>query len=824
MDLSAIYLEQITSPLEVVNLLGHELHKVHATNYYTTKCPKCESKLHILDKEFVCENSGCVFRAGSVVDYLVAAKKCSWDTALETLNTILDNRLQNTTLFKNKSSVTKYFKTRRRVFDFFLRIALQGSVNNMHCLQYRNALKNQGIDVELLKWGIYVVSGKDTTILRELVKDGNKINDTCIVLPYFSSYHKVSHILVLNSPLHKPELFEVEPSRISYFGLLQRHPKNNVTKLAYTYAEAAKLNTQYSRVSPENVCLHMMLDAAKGGDYIVFPEVEYVITNPADDNFRAVATIQKYLPSVAVDTQKINLYAAEKIESSDIYLAKSLIKEIKAGKNIISLLDLINLKADSKQLLLKKLHEEKYFDEAEEVRNYFKSLPIYNDDKQTLYSNPFGYTLKKSGKDTFINSITNFIVELEQNVVFAESTDIFHAGNVTFNGDVFPVILTQDDVEKAADLEKAVRRATLGSPGESALINLPTVKDRGGAKYLISYLREQISSLPRTEGLPMLGWSPRRTSFYAPYFIADKKGSRLGKKYFHPNNQALSLFTNDSSTIGQLHLDLPEPISEVISQCAAIITRSYLSMPVRAIPVYNSSEARALLSALFSALGQTSVAQLNHNIRGEDSPGIRGFPHYAVGYVSSQANKSSLPAFILCDAGLVINEHFSAEILEQAKQTLKLVVQKVAEWAITTEAASFTQVQSVSRTAAYTSEGTQVIIDSCNLMSWPHSKKPFENLDNLLANIRPEEVKQYFVKDIHRHITQIKKEVFNSSSDLNKITEELQQIAKKVLVTEDTIDVDSDSMLEALTSFYQTTPTLAEKFDAEKMLDDFSLR
>ena len=45
MEISIKALEQITSPLEIVNLLGKPLRKC-AKGYYTTICPKSESKLY----------------------------------------------------------------------------------------------------------------------------------------------------------------------------------------------------------------------------------------------------------------------------------------------------------------------------------------------------------------------------------------------------------------------------------------------------------------------------------------------------------------------------------------------------------------------------------------------------------------------------------------------------------------------------------------------------------------------------------------------------------------------------------------------------------
>jgi hypothetical protein len=321
----------------------------------------------------------------------------------------------------------------------------------------------------------------------------------------------------------------------------------------------------------------------------------------------------------------------------------------------------------------------------------------------------------------------------------------------------------------------------------------------------------------------MLGWSPRRSSFYAPYFISDRKGSRVGKKYLHPIIPTLSSFTTDISDVAALHHDLPEVMVNILNQAAAFIVRTFLSMQIRPLAIYNNSEGRRLLSEMFSALGQTTLLQLNQNMRGEEIPGLRGFPFYAVGYSSSQINKSSLSAFILCDSGTVINENFSPDIIHKAQATLKFITKKIAEWALQTEAENFKQEHSVSRANAYSKEGAQIIIDSCGLMSWPSSKTPFENLDTMLSRIGIDEVKDYFIRDINAHKMQINKKAFSKVDDIAGLEQELKLISKSVTMTDEQIDVDAESMMEALNSFYHTTPAFTERFDGDKLLENFKL-
>lgn len=821
MELLIKSLEQVTSPIEIVNLLGKSLLK-ESNGHYTTSCPKCESKLFIVDKEFVCENNSCIFRAGSVIDYIVASEGCKWADVLDVLNTMLNKRLDGSVILKNKKALCLVLKNKRRLFDFFLRIGLQGCTNNMTTLQYKTAIRGQGIDPDMLRWSVFICGNQDSQILHNLVKELNpnnekeqRISHTNIVLPYFANHHTISHLVILKSPAAKPEKIDVLPHRISYFGLLQRHPKCEQTNLAYTYADAAKLNTQYGRVSPEKICLHMLLDAKAEGTSLTLPSAEYVITSADNENLRAVALLQKYVPSLTIDNNKVNIFKDGKKISVNDYVINCLMMEVKRGGDIKAILDLVDLPAPARQELLSRLHAERFFEEGDIVRNYFKTLPIYTDDKVTLYSGPNGYTLTKHANEAYSTFVTNFTIELEQNVVFTESTDVFHAGNVIFNNNHYPVVIKQEDLERAGELEKAVRNATLSSSMDEN--TMPTIKERGAARYLTSYLREQLSVLPRVEGIPMLGWSHKRTSFYAPYFISDKKGSRSGKKYFHPNIVSLSHYTTDIDIIGQLYHDLPTEIINIINQSAAFIARSFLSMPVRPIALYNRTEARTLLAAMFSGVGQIAIAQLNNNIRGEEMPGVRGFPYYAVGYSAAQVNKSVLPAFILCDNGAVIDNIYDPEILDKAKKSLKFIVQKVAEWAITTEAANFKQANSVSRFSAYSTEGANVVIDACGLMTWPSSITPYEHIDKMLSGIRFDEVKQYFIRDINKRIMRIKKEAADDI-DISGLTEELQGMSQLVLVTDTSINVDSEVMMEALSVYYHNAPMVTEIFDTQELM------
>ena len=822
MYLSIKALENATNPIEIVNLLGSELYKLNNGNY-ATDCPKCSSKLYIIDNEFVCENNACVFRAGGVVDYLVAANHCTWDSALSTLNTIISGRLNSTTILKDKEIITRELKNRRRVFDMFLRLGLASNSTNISSIQYRGAIRAQGLDPDLLRWSVFIANSAEVEEINKslsLIGVNTNLSGNNILLPYFADHHTVSHIVALKSPTDKPIKIAVIPHRTSFFGLLQRHPKCGTVHVANSYAAAAKLNTFYGRNSPELICLHMNLDILAQHTALTLKGATYVSSGAYDtDDLRTVATLQRYVPSLSVQGATTHTsYSGEQcVVASNEFILQCIIRELKKGNNILNILPLLDLTPANRHELLLQLHNARYFTEADMVRSYFKTLPIYSNDKITLFSNAGGYTLKKNNADTFTTHVSNFTIELEQNIVFAESTDIFHTGNVTFNNNTYPVTLKQEELDRAADLERAARRATLGVSSEDCE-NIPTIKERGGVKYVTAYLREQLASLPKTEGIPMLGWSPRRSAFYSPNFIANSKGTRAGAKQLHPGIGVLSSYARIAETESKLFHDLPVDIVNIVNQAAAFIIRSFLSMPVRPILVYNNSEARRLLSGVFTALGQVTAVQLNNNIRGEELSGLRGFPFYSAGYTQAQANKSSLPSFVLCDSGLQLTQTYETAIIDKARQTLNFVVRHVVEWALRTNAECFEQQHSVSRANAYSIEGANVIMTACEIDSWPFSKTPFENLDSLLSLIKFGDVKQYFIKDINTHMVRIQREAIAIARDQLGLRTELQTLTRRLVDDEDDWIVDSESMTDTLHTFYHNAPVLSERFNADALL------
>jgi len=818
MELSLQALNNITSPLEIAHLLNKEL--VKTDDGYNTTCPVCAQKMMIGEHDFICSSDLCTFRSGSFVDFIVASEKIPWENIIDSLDTILDGRLNGTSILRDKKDITKYLKAKRKLIEFFIRISLYGSDNNITCLQYKNLLRGQGIDPDITRASLHIIGNDDSIVLSNILNSLGvqiKLSGTNIILPYYSNYSTIANLILLRSPQSKPERITVHASRLSYFGLPSLDIYKNKIRLAYTYSEAAKLNTSYERVSPELKALHFLYDAKASGHYLDLPYSVYVITSGSNDNFRAVAMLQKYVKELKVDLRSVDFYNPNPEISAEDYLSTDIINKIKEDKPYIQDLSIIELSSATKETLLSKLHSERYFDAAEEIRKLFRTLPLLSDDKHTLLFSPAGYSLRKN-LDSSAPEIpaSNFYIELKENVVFTESLDIFHSGEMFLNGREYPILLKSDDIEKSSDLEKAVRAACVGVYSQDAGEGIPTIKEKVLMRLLTPYLKQKISELPKLEGVPMLGWSPRKTSFFSPYFIADRKGIRSGKKIFHPNIPALKLFSNDIQNINILHNNLPEDIINVISQCATFIVRSYLGMPLKAIPVYNDTEARTLFRKLFQGLGQSSAYQLNHNIRGEENPGVRGYPFYSAGHTFVQANKCSLSSFNLCDAGLKITETYDAYTIEKAAQTLRYVVQKVVEWSIQTEAEVFSQVDSVSRARAYAAEGSSIIANACNIESWPEVRSKVANIDRFLSSIKYGDIEKYFTRDINRHVVQIDRTVIDNSGYGESIIDDLKLISKCIQNRESYIDVDSESMLDALSSYYHAEPNMPELFDINK--------
>jgi len=77
-------------------------------------------------------------------------------------------------------------------------------------------------------------------------------------------------------------------------------------------------------------------------------------------------------------------------------------------------------------------------------------------------------------------------------------------------------------------------------------------------------------------------------------------------------------------------------------------------------------------------------------------------------------------------------------------------------------------------------------------------------------------IEKYFTRDINRHVVQIDRTVIDNSGYGESIIDDLKLISKCIQNRESYIDVDSESMLDALSSYYHAEPNMPELFDINK--------
>lgn len=811
-------IELTTSPMEVVSLLGGRLKSSKNNSKYYTKCPHCSNTLLILDSGVVCVNSECSFRAGNVVDYIVAKKGCSWEAAVRILDTTLEGRV-----FKSVSQSLLYeagfeLKLRRQLFDFFLRQALQGYAQQMPVLKQVNNLKRNNIDPDLLQFSIFVLNGEQTRelekILKQLLPDCPGLDYTTpIVLPYFRAHHRISKLVICPNFSSDPVIINLEPSRLSYFGLLQLHPKSSQVYLASSYADAAMHSTEFARLSPDKCCLHASLDATSTELDYVLQHASYISDKGEPEDLRNIAFIKKYINKLTVSNNK-TIQDRQGVPAID-FIINSLIDTFQYEKESLKLLKVVNLDTTEQELLLNKLHNIRHFELASQIKQFYRTQPVYREDSYVLYETVNGYSLEKEGTQNEKRLITNFTLKLHHNLVFAETTDIYHAATLVFDNKEYDVLLKQEHLDKSQSLERALRLALLSNKN-IAEQKLPTIHHKASSKYLIHYIREEVSKLNHVEGVPFLGWNYHRTTFYGPDFIIDKAGLRAGKKLFHPSILGLSNFSSDSHQIGSLCQKLPIVFIDIINQIVAYLIRGFFNLRCKPLAIYNSAEARKIYRELFKGLGQQNMLQLNSNQRGDESnPALKGFPFWGSGYTQGQISRSYLPAFLFTDSGQVYGEEhvYDAYTFDQARQTLRYVMTHVLEWIFATSAETFSQEHSVSRPIAYSMEGASVIMQACKLKAWPTSKSHYAALDEMLKNIPFESVRDMFVHDVNNHIIKISPEAY-MQLDTSDIQLELSGLAKNINMTEDGLEVDSLSMMDILSTYYHNSPIVPQKFNS----------
>lgn len=821
MELHTKSIISLIKPAEVVCELGSN--STIENEMCAVDCPNCKSTMYLQPNGFVCSSHSCNFKAGSVVDFIAISEQISIKQALDRYCTMFGDKLSKTSRFDDPVLLNETYKhliRKRRLLEFFIRNKTF-SPDNVSLVQANGALRKAGIDLHLNCMSGVLLDSKQQDKLNDILRLYGKSlptipqNVAVMAVPYFSNHHTIDAVAICTPtrPKRPPNLIELERnSKLIWSGLLQMHPAGEDVELATSYIDMLRINTKHATTGTgKELAMHCQYRGAineigwapKAAEFILPQET---IMHPV----LMVAKLQDVIPNLSLKQGSKVVPIREWVldQCLEGLIEKGLDAEMELQIQAAQLTD------TERNFILEKLHNLKKFDVAADLKNSLSIQMIHRDGMFHLFHGPSGYIFS-SGDDEKI-PITNFTIDLKENLVFADCQDVFHLGTLNLESNPFDIALTPADVDRALDLEAAVRNWV----ADRGTNKLPTVRDKHACKIITSYLRHKIAEIPKIEGIPFLGWNAPRTRFFGPFWKSNENGCEFVNGRFHPNEPIFNYFSPEHEEIRLLETELPDAMLHVMAQFIGVMTRSYLRLPVSAIPISSDSNHRHFFERLFKGIGQTRPVQLNTNVRTNDMISLEGFCAYATGYGLADAKKRKSSLFCLCEGGTsFVDTQYDRDTFFKAHKTFLYLIFAALEWIHKTNATDFKVVSSVSKASAYLQEGLDVISHACDLdvNAWG-KERFFNNLESFLAKVSYDEVNQFVDHDINDHVVTLDLSS-RQDIDLKQLERELFNLgAKKVQVDARKVTADAGSILSALESYYDKVPAVRQVFNSEALL------
>jgi hypothetical protein len=815
MDKSVKAIFSAMTPIELVCSMGISV-KEHNNNYIT-QCPCCGNSLFILPTSFVCANNSCQFKAGSVVEFIAVYDKKSIRDALGTYIEITKSKTQYALDEESIDSIYNFIIFQRRLFDFFLRLSHSSSPDHIATVRQTGALQRTGISCETLKSSVYVLTKKDLAALNQLLTSrGLDIyvptdTNAAIAMPYFKDHHTISDIVMVTRLSRTPTRIKIQPSKLSWFGLLQLHPGCREVDLTVSYADSMIFNTENAKLHPNRICLHYIYNSTSVDKGWLPDKATFLFNEEPDEYLSAMSCLGQVIPNLTV-SYKGN--QKQDYRSFAVSYCASVLEKEGLSTNAILILESAKLTAADREGIAKNLHDRKQFALARKILSMCKTQMVFFDEHNELYTSPDGYFVQK-GKTGNKSYVTNFTIQITDNIVFADSLDVFHRANVCIGGKEYVTVLRPQDIDRAQDLELAVRSKVDSTEKNTTL---PTIREKSLVRVVSSYLRDQISRAPQTEGIPFLGWNGHRTRFFGPFFSFQHTESTTRPMNFHPHVDEFGCFSSQTLFDRSFCEALPLPITKIISQAVAIVVRYYLNIPTKPIVIHNNKYGRVLVEALFEAIGQTKPLQINSNIRQKELPGINGYPVYTTADTKHDVKNMPYPVFALCDGGELIDVEYSAATLVNAGQSFRHIIYQVVEWLMKTKAKTFDQMSGVNYADAYAAEGSMVICEVCQIDRWLEATTEFKNLESFLSKVSFDAAKDFITHDITKHVVTLDLST-RDDIDIDLLCQELSALgASYVEKSAGKITSDSLSLLTAIEHYYKRKPEVNEIFDVDSLI------
>lgn len=790
-------------------------------------CPACEGRLIIKQHYVACHTGNCSFTAGAPID-LLAAKLGSYMDAMKLIAVnfrssvpgldaaAISMTAKRAEIRRRLVTELMQYAVRFQTFSVIDKVRAESWFRKMHI-----ELKVQPRSVVLLtqtQWASYrLLIGEWDAELR-IPRVGSANRQCVAVIPYFTAPGRLAALMLLqpNSTLDIKTL-HLEQARFTFTGLMDLHPAHEEPVVRPTFYEAAESNTTSAQFAREEYSVAVMHKPDHPFAALQWAPQKLLCSLGDTLNATSVlADLAKAFPDayVAVDGHAVqwDAYALEHAFRCAIKNDDKLEEEFHALK----------LADTASQKLMQRLIAEGFYAAAARVDSILRNRLLFIEDGVEYHRDGEHYVMVRDDGSRTV--LSNFILELEKNVVFADSKIFAHSGAILFNERRIPCVITTNEMNSISTIETAAQTAEFhsGAGGD----NVPMFRDKHKARALVTYFRDCLATLARVEGMNALGWNEDRTAFFTPWgkvtedrFISDVRIPNPNYRFW-----GFYRFSTPAPDFDKLRTDIvdlidpegPERIplilQDLISQIVAMMARSYAHMPERVVRYQQDGRAQAFLSDVFGALSQVRpIVTTTRDVNMEKFlQGVNGFPLFLICHGDSVPPQS---AVILGDKGKALLGPFPAA--GESGRLLREICARCLQWIMRTRGTELKIFNSIDAATALTREGSHIIRQALDI-AWIESHPISSTMEEFLNSISPDRVQEFFTNDLLAQIFEIDfREAMHLIDDA--IIELIGRCKHVKRVNQTTLTVDAMSGITLLTDFYGTMPVVKKKQTPEDL-------
>lgn len=789
-------LEQLVRPLELAEYLGHATR--HEGLHFVMTCPYCQADLWIMTDGYLCTNSDCTMLAGSIIE-LAAARTKSFQDGLNEIWRLFQDRLMHCPDFTADTfarDLVPLARQRRKLFTALRHLHNPAEINMQRAGMLAD-LQQQGMhDPYHQMVGILLPSEQEQfmQVLQEAGATTPKLPSVpLLVIPYWIRPHVLGAVVLQHPRGAWGATIKLQEFSMAIAGLQMLTPSVRYVYLHDTAVAAGVQNAKWALRDPSCVSLTYLLDTDPSPPP---PLADVVMVHSRDTSHTMIARVQRAYPELKVADADI-----QTIRSFDQHIFHVLgpcLRGSSLNSMGLVILGSYNPQGEIKQMLHKQLRHAGFVGAADQVSRTLYNVEICRTERLTIHETPEGYGQRRlpSGH---LEMFSNFIVRITSNVTFGESSSPHHMASIMLDNEQYTTVIPTRLLDNPRDLQEFVQG--LAALNRSHIV--PMLRDPGAFRNVAYYLRACLPRLPVQTGLPFLGWSFNRDTWYMPGLVVGMDAPKEGSFCLHPDVAQLRAFTDSPDTMESVRPDLPVELQTYILMILGSIIRGFRKEHLQAIQIRHDGNAVRVMGGLFRGMGQQqAVPKIDR-----DPVAMQYYP--AWGIAGKVTGKLRYPWFLLSQNGLAVGGPYTDSVLADAAATLRALVRRVTEALLAQPDPNAWKTQPfVLYGNGLATLAQQFCEEHCGV-ALQAELPSFEWVERLLHQIPKEEVRRHVSYDFTSQKTFWDLTPF-SKLDLPCLEIELRMLAEHVTVHKGLrVELDAYSAFNLFESFYGSIPELA---------------